>query len=883
MKFVFEMKKEEAYKRILDVVQASGVKYEASSKEEKNRALYIGLFHDGHLFNLIRIQDDFIHMKYTSRRRSGSRSFLSVDQAIEFLNHAFFRDKFFLHTASDVPPKASIFKKAAESQAYNEGKEAKVNGKKITENPYPVHCPAVPNSPHSAWKRGWNESVDPKGKKSLRDSSVDFPRATLSLNVWDLNGDTYTLKPAVKKQIMDLMDKYEGYPKFFVDETVKLSQLIDGANIVGSIGTNTYSDNADVDVHMKPNEEAVKTLAKGTPAELTKDIMDFFKKYRLGHKEEGFVATHPIEFYLQFDSQQDLLSDSVYNIDDDMWVIGPLLRDPAYNPYEVYADVVASVANVVKDADVMIGQLRRDVMDYEALKAALGTIPEEGKKALLIGLQNKVAHIENDVNKLLAQRKEWVLARKEASRPLTMDQAKKDIMLVRKWQEKNALFKLLDKYMYLQLTTELEKMMDDKKLTPDEIAKIGGMVEKEEDYVNFGDVARKDLGMQCQYASRYHGGVHGSPNLTQGLRVTGTPSDYHSMKIHKDDVAEFVKRVKKYRVDAGIEEEDSPWFAPAGFDKGKEPMKMIDPPKSELDLLALPETERTWKMIRDALDPDGSKHDLRLKCVKCGNEETCRCSKPKREFLGVCNDCAGKVQESPKAINVGDSVIYTGEMDPEVDLAGERFIKDGEPQMGDTDKEHIGKVGVVKEIPETDVYLVDFGNGLVGALHVSEIKLSNKVSVVREALDFSKMSEPDLDFCAKHGLGPKYVPKEPKKHKCPKCEGENAYFKEIHPDTDMNDVVLFCPDCKFLDESETAGGTRLSSAYQMGFKGLPYPPHLGGKDSKAKQMYDKGKKDREDKLGQVKKVLQEACKGYVFEDKNLTSLVDGEVDLDKLL
>ena len=67
------------------------------------------------------------------------------------------------------------------------------------------------------------------------------------------------------------------------------------------------------------------------------------------------------------------------------------------------------------------------------------------------------------------------------------------------------------------------------------------------DFVNFGDVARKRLDMQCQYASQYHGGLHGSPDLTKGLRVTGDAKDYHSMEIHKDDVEEFVERVKSFR------------------------------------------------------------------------------------------------------------------------------------------------------------------------------------------------------------------------------------------------------------------------------------------------------------------------------------------------
>lgn len=80
-----------------------------------------------------------------------------------------------------------------------------------------------------------------------------------------------------------------------------------------------------------------------------------------------------------------------------------------------------------------------------------------------------------------------------------------------------------------------------------------------EDYVDFGDVARSRLGMQCQYASRYVGGLCDYQNLTsdptQGRtlrfmersRPVSSSSDYHCLRIHRDDVEEFVARVERVR------------------------------------------------------------------------------------------------------------------------------------------------------------------------------------------------------------------------------------------------------------------------------------------------------------------------------------------------
>ncbi len=72
-------------------------------------------------------------------------------------------------------------------------------------------------------------------------------------------------------------------------------------------------------------------------------------------------------------------------------------------------------------------------------------------------------------------------------------------------------------------------------------------------YVDFGDVCRQQLGEQCQYGSRYIDGyLDGWPNLGYNLRFTGYDSNgrvnnYHEMKIHFADVAEFVRRVKAYQ------------------------------------------------------------------------------------------------------------------------------------------------------------------------------------------------------------------------------------------------------------------------------------------------------------------------------------------------
>jgi hypothetical protein len=76
-------------------------------------------------------------------------------------------------------------------------------------------------------------------------------------------------------------------------------------------------------------------------------------------------------------------------------------------------------------------------------------------------------------------------------------------------------------------------------------------------YLSFGDICREQLNMQCQYGSRYADPVWSTnsareagnwyPDCGKDLRILGSSAQYHSMRIHKDDIDTFVKRVKFYK------------------------------------------------------------------------------------------------------------------------------------------------------------------------------------------------------------------------------------------------------------------------------------------------------------------------------------------------
>jgi len=52
-------------------------------------------------------------------------------------------------------------------------------------------------------------------------------------------------------------------------------------------------------------------------------------------------------------------------------------------------------------------------------------------------------------------------------------------------------------------------------------------------------------------------------------------------------------------------------------------------------------------------------------------------------------------------------------------------------------------------------------------------------------------------FLSKFGLGPSYKPQKRKAVLCPSCHKMTAYYREDHPDTDMNEINMYCDACGY--------------------------------------------------------------------------------------
>lgn len=293
-------------------------------------------------------------------------------------------------------------------------------------------------------------------KMLIAESSIDFPQEDLDLSIWNKENDSYLLRPEVKEKILKVISAYE--PTDLLDTAEEI-------RIVGSIGSNLYTEDADIDVHIVPKDVSEWDEEKQRAAKVWFDTN--------ARALDAFVDKHVIEVFVQLDSHIDFLSDAVYNVQEDTWEKGPRLVPIDYNPYEDFSHVADDIKNAVQGTDLVLGELKRDIIDYATVRDVLPRLPKEVQTKLQLSMKSKLEDMEKDIKSLHLNRKAWVELRRLGNKPIKSMEDLKNTKLVKNWRDMNAVFKFIARYQYMTIIKNLEELLkDDEKITPDEVDKI---------------------------------------------------------------------------------------------------------------------------------------------------------------------------------------------------------------------------------------------------------------------------------------------------------------------------------------------------------------------------------------------------------------------------
>ena len=283
---------------------------------------------------------------------------------------------------------------------------------------------------------------------TFTESIIDIPRRTYSPSVFD-DADTKNpkIKPSVIKMIEDQLAEFEKeYP------VLKYT-------LIGSILTKRWRFDADLDINVlfdvpveKREDERVRLSKKYLSASNPDNIQGI----------EIAGTEHPVNYYFITDREtydsQNGKADAVFDIKGQKFIKRPEDYTFDMNLY------LKDFEKKVKEIDVVKGELKRDIIDYDELSDLKpGDIKNLEKR-----LAGKLDEIKKDLQDLGDVYVTVDAERRDAfDKDMTPDEIK--TFSIKNRLPKNVIYKMLEKYHYLTFLKKCIKILDDGEVTDAEI------------------------------------------------------------------------------------------------------------------------------------------------------------------------------------------------------------------------------------------------------------------------------------------------------------------------------------------------------------------------------------------------------------------------------
>ena len=371
-------------------------------------------------------------------------------------------------------------------------------------------------------------------KDFITESIIDIPRRTYAPGVFD-NADTK--EPKIKSEIIGMIMKQ-------FTEFKKEYPILD-YSLIGSILTKRYRDDADLDINIlfdvpkeKQEEERIRLSKKYLSVKNPDNVQG---KLIPGTK-------HPINYYFITDKKtyddQNKKADAVYDIGKNKFIKRP---DDFVFDIDTY---IKDFNKKVQEIDVIRGELKRDIIDYDELK---DLTPND-----ILDLQDKInsklEEIEDNIQQIIKIGDNVESDRRAAfDTDMTPDEIR--IYGIKNRLPKNVIYKMLEKYHYLKFYKKCKQILDDGKVSDKEIDDL-----KIHEAINLNDIKMA--------AQKF---VKGIADKLKNMVTTSKRYEY-AAKVLQD----VIDRKKKERTKEGLPlRHDISYYAAAVADTFKD----IDPKK----------------------------------------------------------------------------------------------------------------------------------------------------------------------------------------------------------------------------------------------------------------------------------------------------------------
>ena len=276
----------------------------------------------------------------------------------------------------------------------------------------------------------------------FKESIIDTPRITYAPGIFD---DAETQNPKLKPKVVDMIKAgAKHFEKFGPVVSIKL---------IGSIIGKRYRNDADLDIDIlidlpPKDRETIGLEARKSVGEVSGKLVP--------------GTQHPINYYVQTDPKVNdahlETATGVFDVLKQKFDRRPKAQE--FDPKKYEAEFQKKVAEI----DVVKGELKRDIVDYEELKE----LSPKDIEGLQKSISEKLKEIEDAIEKFSKMGDELMQARRDLfNRPMTPEEIKK--YGVAHKLPKNVVYKFLEKFHYTKFFKKCKDILDDDKVTDAEI------------------------------------------------------------------------------------------------------------------------------------------------------------------------------------------------------------------------------------------------------------------------------------------------------------------------------------------------------------------------------------------------------------------------------
>lgn len=394
----------------------------------------------------------------------------------------------------------------------------------------------------------------------MDESILDMPKDGLDPEIWEKDADgRYVLTGYAEAKVAKVA-KWAIEKFGITDPTI---------HIIGSITSNSYADDSDVDIHFCSDEfkpDDVDQFNRDFRAAFEKDFVEITP-------DDAKIGTHPIEVYFQHNAFQDMMSVGCYDFLEKKWESGPELKGQGFDPMAEYYE------EDMKYVGEMIDDIRKMILEtYETATVILRSNDKVFKAKQFGVLQarlEKAWKLYQDIRK----------TRKIFSDPQSKEEALQK-RSDRRWHIADSAFKLLDKFGYIMVLRTYSQLHEEMK---DNDVECESCARKIVDAVKTNFQQNKTLG-----------------ELGEAEDIIGMPG-WKSYDLKRDIIGWLESRISDYELDIRIKDIA---FHGSRVNGGYRP-------DSDLDVIVYYEganskEDHVWNMLNDG-DPctiDGIKCDF---------------------------------------------------------------------------------------------------------------------------------------------------------------------------------------------------------------------------------------------------------------------------------